>query len=183
MGIMTRCMRLFKADIHGVMDQLEDKGLLLKQHLRDMEEALACKETRVRKLVASRDQAQRDYEKYTRECEKMDQDVVAAIEKNKDDIARQLIKKLKPLSYLRDELGRHIEALKLEIIQLREDVDHQRLQYEQIRLRSRDYFQRVEREQWTTVVSATIPVDIAADPTEEEVELELLKRKDLVNPQ
>ena len=33
MSIMTRFVRIFKADIHGVMDQLEDKGLLLKQYL------------------------------------------------------------------------------------------------------------------------------------------------------
>ena len=32
MGIMTRIMRLCKADLHGVMDQLEDKELLLKQY-------------------------------------------------------------------------------------------------------------------------------------------------------
>jgi len=40
MAILTRIIQLFKADIHGVMDQLEDQGLLLKQHLRDMEESL-----------------------------------------------------------------------------------------------------------------------------------------------
>ena len=34
MGIMTRFMRLCKADMHGVIDRLEDKGLLLKQYLR-----------------------------------------------------------------------------------------------------------------------------------------------------
>jgi len=40
MGITTRLVRIFKADLHGVMDQLEDQGLLLKQHLRDMQAAL-----------------------------------------------------------------------------------------------------------------------------------------------
>jgi hypothetical protein len=40
MAILARIIRLFKADIHGVMDQIEDQGLLLKQHLRDMEDSL-----------------------------------------------------------------------------------------------------------------------------------------------
>ena len=60
MGIITRFIRVCKADIHGVMDQLEDKDLLLKQHLRDMEVELSRKEARIRRLVASRDQAQGD---------------------------------------------------------------------------------------------------------------------------
>jgi phage shock protein A len=44
MGILTRIVRICKADIHGVMDHIEDQGLLLKQHLRDMEKALSEKE-------------------------------------------------------------------------------------------------------------------------------------------
>ena len=32
MGIFSRMVKLCTADLHGVMDQLEDKGLLLKQH-------------------------------------------------------------------------------------------------------------------------------------------------------
>jgi len=41
MGIMTRFTRIFKADIHGVMDQIENKELILKQGLREMEASLA----------------------------------------------------------------------------------------------------------------------------------------------
>ena len=51
MGIMTRVVKIFKADIHGVMDQLEDPSLLLKQHLRDMEEALNEKEVKLKKVL------------------------------------------------------------------------------------------------------------------------------------
>ena len=41
MGLANRMYRIWKADIHGIMDQMEDKGLLLRQHLREMEEELA----------------------------------------------------------------------------------------------------------------------------------------------
>ena len=41
MGILSRFFRICKSDIHGVMDLLEDRELLLKQHIRDMETALA----------------------------------------------------------------------------------------------------------------------------------------------
>ncbi len=178
MGIMTRFMKLCKADIHGVMDQLEDKGLLLKQYLRDMEEELGRKEARVRKMVASREQAERDHDRYTQECEKLDRDIEAAISKDKDDIARLLIRKLKPLAYHCDELGRHLQNLAREISQYRECIEEQRLQYEQLQLRSKEYFNRMEREEWAKTISNRTPSVVAGEPSEGEVELELLKRKE-----
>ena len=180
MGIMTRFMRLCKADIHGVMDQLEDKGLLLKQYLRDMEEELATKEASFKKMVAFREQAQRDYEKYTHECAKLDQDIEAAIEKDKDDIARLLIKKLKPQDYHRNELGRHIQTLGKEISQISESVEEQRLQYQQLQIRAKEYFHRVEREKWEKTTATKIPSTATVEPSEEDVELELLKRKEAI---
>lgn len=180
MAIITRFMRLCKADIHGVMDQLEDRGLLLKQYLRDMEQDLDHKEETFKKIMASRDQAQREYEKYSRESEKLERDLSVAIEKDKDDIARVLIRKLKPLVYHRDELGRHIETLEKEIGQYGEGLKGQRFQYEQLQLRCREYFQSVEREQWEKAMSDIIPHRASREPSEEEVEIELLQRKEAV---
>jgi phage shock protein A len=178
MGIMARFMRLCKADIHGVMDQLEDKGLLLKQSLRDMEEELGRKEARLRKLVASREQLKRDDERTTRECEKLDQDIEAAIEKDRDEIARSLIKQFKPLARHRDELGRHIQTLAREISQFRECVEEQRFQYEQLRLKSKEYFHRMEREAWEKTISIAMPSSVSGEASEAEVELEFIQRKE-----
>jgi phage shock protein A len=180
MGIMTRFTRLCKADIHGVMDQLEDKGLLLKQYLRDMEEELGRKESRLRKLVVSRDKLQQDYDKYSGECENLNRDIDSAIKKDKDDIARQLIKKLKPMSTYRDELARHIHNLSREITQFHGMMEEQRFQYEQLEIRAKEYFHREEREKWERTIASTIPFAPSGEPTEEEVELELLKRREAV---
>jgi phage shock protein A len=162
------------------MDHLEDKGLVLKQHLRDMEEEVNRKEARLNKIKASRDHAKREYEKVAQETEKTEQDIAVAIEKEKDDIARVLIKKLKPIAYHRDELGRHIETLDREISQLGKSVDEQRLQYEQLKLKCTEFFRAVEREQWEKTVSTIVPHSLSREPSEEEVELELLQRKETI---
>ncbi len=180
MAVMTRFVRLCKADIHGVMDQLEDKGLILKQYLRDMEQEIERKEARLKRIVTSRDQTKREHEKYTRESEKLEQDLSVAIEKDKDDIARLLIKKLKPVAYHRDELGRYVETLGQEIHQLKECLEEQRLQYQHLQLRCSEYFQGVERQQWEKTMSAIVPSGISREPSEEEVELELLQRKEAI---
>ena len=106
------------------------------------------------------------------------QDIEAAIEKDKDDIARLLIKKLKPQDYHRNELGRHIQTLGKEISQISESVEEQRLQYQQLQIRAKEYFHRVEREKWEKTTATKIPSTATVEPSEEDVELELLKRKE-----
>ena len=86
MGIITRVLRICKADIHGVMDQLEDKELLLKQYLRDMAEALEQKEARLKKMNLSRSHAVRKRDKYNQDIEKLDQDLEVAIKRDKDNL-------------------------------------------------------------------------------------------------
>ena len=180
MGVFTRIVRICKADIHGVMDQLEDQGLLLKQYLRDMEKALFQKEARLKKMVASRRQTQQELEKYKQEIEKIEQDLTASIEKDRDDIARLLIRKLKPMTSHMDELQRHTEVLDQEIVQLQDGVEKQRLQYEQFQLKSKEFVHKAEQQEWEKRLSSIIPNSITRDLPEEEVELELLQRKEAI---
>ena len=179
MGIMTRFVRLCKADMHGVMDQLEDKDLLVKQLLRDMEEELGRKESRMATLRASREQTKRAYEQYSIECEKLDDDVTAAIQKNKDDIARMILKKVKQASNHRDELKRQLDGFDRVLEQLKICVAEQRLQYDQLQLRSRAYVRAVRQDEWGQTV-AVAANGFGKEPSDEEIELELLKRKDTV---
>jgi phage shock protein A len=178
MSILARMIRMFKADIHGVMDQLEDKELLLKQYLRDMETALAQKEARLRTLVSSQKQIQQDYDKHKLEIEKLEKDLSLAIEKERDDLSRMLIKKLKPLVALREELDRQLEALTQEIAQFKDCIEHQRMQYSQLKHRSTEYFRRAEQQKWDKILSTSTPDISALDLNEEAVELELLHRKE-----
>ena len=181
MGIITRVVKIFKADIHGVMDQLEDPSLLLKQHLRDMEEVLNDKEVKLKKLLASRDQAQQDYDRFTRQGEKLEQDLNVAIEKKKDDIAKMLIKKRIPLNNLCDELMRHMDTLDQKITRFRKRLDEQHLLYDQLKQRSAAYFHREEMMQWGETISKIIPENFHVELSEKEIELELLRRKEALN--
>ncbi|MHC1728424.1 MAG: PspA/IM30 family protein [Syntrophobacteraceae bacterium] len=178
MGIMTRFVRLCKADIHGVMDQVEDKGLLLKQHLRDMQEELDKKEARLAGMLALREETEREKERRSREHEALEQDLALAIAKEKDDIARTLIRKIKPLGRHRDELERHLQALDGDIARFRTALDEQRLLHEQLRLKASEHLRRTERQEWEKAVACAVPHSLCAEPPEAEVELELMRRKE-----
>lgn len=178
MAIIRRLSRMCRADLHGMLDQLEDKGLLLKQYLRDMEGELARKEARLRQLTASREQARGDLEARDREQEKLEQDLAVAIQKERDDISRFLIRKIKHQEQTRDQLRRHMAALDQESAELRKLTEEQRLQHEQLQLRAREYCRRAEKQQQERILWAAVPDTSHGEPSEEEVELELLRHKE-----
>ena len=181
MGIMTRMINIFKADIHGVMDQLENREFMLKQHLRDMEEILARKDARLKRMLVSKNRIQHQREKYRQQCQKLEQDLTAAIEKDKTQIARLLIRKMKPLKQMQEELDRFIQSLSAEIIQLQEGLEQQRMQYEQLRYRSVAYFRKTEMPPWENTLPPIAADEAIAEMTDEEVEMELLKRREVMN--
>ena len=178
MGIASRIVNIFKADIHGVMDQLEDQGLLLKQYLRDMERALNQKEAEIAAKIALRNQIQKEHDKYNQQYLSLDSDLTVAVQKGKDDIARMLIRKTKPLIGLRDELGAQIATLDDELAQLKTHLSQQRLQYGQLKIRSTEYFHQTEMLGQAKDIQAIVANKIGGELSEEEIELELLKRKE-----
>ena len=181
MGIMTRMINIFKADIHSVMDQLENREFMLRQHLRDMEEILARKDARLKKMLVSKNRIQYQQEKYRQQCQKLELDLTAAIEKDKAQIARLLIRKIKPLKLMQDELDRTIQSLSAEIIPLQEDLEQQRMQYEQLRYRSLACFRKTEIPPWENVLPPVAADKAIAEMTDKEVDLELLKRREVLN--
>ena len=178
MGILTRVTRLCKADLHGVLDQLEDRGLVLKQCLRDMETEIDRKEARLRQVTLSTDQSRLDCEAKARELEGLEEDLSAALEKDRDDIARVLIRRIKPLQTYRNQLKHHLETREQEIRELREVLDVQKTQYDSFRLKVNQYCRRADREEKEAVLWAAGPPASYREPCEEEVELELFRRKD-----
>ena len=178
MGIMARVVNIFKADIHGVMDQLEDQGLLLKQYLRDMEDALGANEAKLHRKITARAQAQQQSEKFLHQTQLIEKDLQVVIKKEQDDIARMLIRKIKPLENLREEIARRISALDEEITVIKDRIAQQQLAYEQIKHRSLDYCQRNRTRMRQEDVSGGLPGSYPEAMSHEEIELELLKRKE-----
>jgi len=164
------------------MDQFEDQGLLLKQYLRDMEEALNQKEAKLARKIALRNQSQKEHHKYDQQYQTLDHDLTVAVQRGKDNIARMLIKKTKPLGSLCDELAGQVATLDEEISQFKEHLAQQRLQYEQLKIRSAEYFHRTGRQAREKNMLDIIPSNIPGELSEEEIELELLKRKESLNP-
>ena len=178
MGIMTRMVRLWKADLHGVMDQLEDKGLLLRQYLREMENSLQQKENCCERLTQSCRQIERDMAHRSEEIHKLDKDLDLAVGKAKDDIARMLIRRRRSLETGSSNLKEQMEVMMLEHTQLSETMEHQRSQYETLSARADTYSRQAGDRLFETASHYQAGPIHAPAPSDEEIELELLTRKE-----
>jgi len=178
MGIMTRLLQLCKADVHGVMDQLEDQGLLLKQCLREMEESLAKKERQIHGMTRTTEQVQRQILRHAEEMEKREADLNLALARGKDDIARMLIRRRRALETACRCLKDRHETTIQEKSALSATLADQRLQYETLKARSDAYCQRADQRSWAGENGVRSGEWAPIDPKEEEVELELLQRKE-----
>ncbi len=178
MGVMTRIFRLFKADLHGVMDQVEDKALLLKQCVREMEGSLQQKRQRLDGLNRTTRQMDVEREARERERQKVAADLELAVRKEKDDIARALIRRRLILETDGDRLVRRRQQLDAEQARLGEVIRQQEEQLERLKVKCAAYWQQKES---CAVDDVAGTWDEAADhsyPSEEEVELELLRCKE-----
>ncbi len=175
MSIMTRFIRLWKADIHGVMDELEDKPLILRQYLREMEESLEESEARIKKLAREKKSLKSEHEKLKEELKKTNADIDSAIKKGKDDIAKFLIKKEIPISRHIKDIERHIKNLDVDLENARQTYESRKMDYERLKLRAREY---LRKEGEPSGIFEDISGEPYQDVCDEEIELELLKRKE-----
>ena len=180
MGILARMLRLCKADVHGVMDQMEDKGLLLKQYLREMEAGLKEKEAQLSQISHNCRQAESELSLRREEINKLEQDLDLAVRREKDDIARALIRKRRSLQGNCDQLAYHIEGLNEEIKYLAESLQRQHLQYDQMKIKVASFGRLAAESESNAAFAGADAQTHWYAPTQEEVELELLQRKEAI---
>lgn len=178
MAIMTRMLRLCKADVHGVMDQLEDKELLLKQYLREMEASLDQKERQIGALSQRHRDLRRRIDGHKEEMDKLEADLDLALRKEKDDIARVLIRRRRMLESTCRHLQAQLETLTQEESALAATVADQRLQYDTLKTKAAAYCQQAARAPFPARTDPLSGEWASMDPKEEEIELELLQRKE-----
>jgi phage shock protein A len=177
MTIMTRFARLFKADVHGVMDQLEDKGLLLRQYLREMETSLRQKEAQIRALSENIDRLTARTQRQKAEMAKIDQDVDLALSMEKDDIARKLIRRRLDIEAATGHLEEQIVDGSKEKARLTEIIRDQRLQYETFQARADTWQQQIGNESFASAARSFPDLETSTQIRDEEIELELIRRK------
>ncbi len=143
MALINRISRLFKADFHAVLDQIEEPEMLLKQAIREMEDDLAETEQRIK--VCAHDQealATRESEVDSKLAE-MDDEMDLCFASKKDDLAKGLIKKKLEAGRLSKRLRAKHSAADKYLSEQRAMLDDNRATLESLRQKAELFAQRI----------------------------------------
>jgi len=175
MSFLNRLATLAKADAHGVVDALEDKALLLRQHVREAGEELERKRSRIAAYDAEEKDLVSRAAAISAKKASLDDDVRLALAEGEDDLARFAIKKLLPLGERLGSIARRRETIAKERAELQEELVRQEAEYEDLKERVRGYLaSHGNGEPWAMGIDGDL---CAAPVADEEIEIELLRRK------
>ena len=96
MRFFERVTRLVKSDAHGIIDRLEERSLLLKQHLRDAEIELGRKRTQAEALEEEERRLREEAARLDAKEAALDEDVELALAGGKEELARFAVARLLP---------------------------------------------------------------------------------------
>lgn len=110
MALITRISRLFSADVNAVIDRLEEPDLVLKQALRDMQDAAAVTESRVRSLQTQIEQLTARRADADEQLSRLDDELAVCFDAGDDDLARNVLRrKLSIEAGAKDMAARDVE--------------------------------------------------------------------------
>lgn len=168
MRLMERMGSWLRAEGHGVVDAIEDKGLLLKQAVREAEIALDAKRAESESLKLRAKELGSVLERSRAEEKQLDADIELALEQGQTDLARFAVRKLLPLRKRVTDTTRSIEDIDERRAELDSVITAQASELDDLKVRVRDYLERAK--------VGESEIRFASAVTDEDVELELLRR-------
>jgi phage shock protein A len=93
MALVNRIARLFRADFHAVLDQIEEPEQLLKQAIRDMEDELTDAERRIGMRAREQSALSARTSELRAAISDFDEQLDLCFASGKDDLAKSLIRK------------------------------------------------------------------------------------------
>ena len=133
MALITRVTRLFQADLHAVLDRIEEPDLLLRQAVREMEDDLARDEQRMKVLIHDLDELGSRETNIEQSLAELEDELEVCFRSGKDDLARVLIKRKleglrlqKYLNHKRNQLEQTVKGLRSRLQENRTRLDSMR---------------------------------------------------------
>src|SRR5688572_26290159 len=93
MALIERLARLFQADLHAVLDRMEEPETLLKHAVREMEDELAGCERRIRCLQQEQEQLGQRQSGIEQSLLRIDEELDICFSSGNPELARTLVKR------------------------------------------------------------------------------------------
>ena len=133
MALISRVSRLLRADLHAVLDHLEEPDVLLRQAVREMEEALAGDGARLKRLRHEHEHVARRAQELQQALDNIDRELDVCFEAEEHELARSLCRRKLETEQLLETVSRRGQAMSRELEALEERCREQQLRFESMR--------------------------------------------------
>ena len=172
MALINRFTRLFTADLHAVLDRMEEPEILLKQAVREMETALADNERRLRSQVVRNGQINDARRSVCQSLDRLAEELDVCFAADNDDLARVLIRRKLVGERQVAQLEAQSAALSGNLAQLEANVAEQRAQLIELRQKAELFLDVSE-----PALAESNPAVLEPGVTDDDVEVALLREK------
>lgn len=93
MALINRFSRLFRADLHAVLDRIEEPVSLLKQAVREMEDDVAEDSKNLKLLQLEREQAPQRQKELDERLDELQEEITLCLDSDNEKLARTVIKR------------------------------------------------------------------------------------------
>ncbi len=166
MSITRRFTQLMKADVHGVLDLLEEPASIIRQSIREMTEEIEQVEAEQRKLNARSEENSRSREFSRSLLDELQQQVGLCIAEKNDELARKVIRR-------KLETERRLSLL----TEQRSAIEQERNRLEQTLARYRAQLQQIQDRYELAQTAPEIACGDTSGISDADVEVALLKEK------
>lgn len=118
MAIVNRISRLFSADVHAVLDRIEEPAALLKQSLREMEAAVADLRRQLQQREAERGRISQRCGQVDQQIEQINQELDLSFDAENDELIRRCLRRRLLRQRQRTQLEQQTAQLDAEIAEL-----------------------------------------------------------------
>lgn len=126
MALITRISKLFTADLHAVLDRIEEPEALLRQAIRDMEEEIARAEQQVKWLAHEHGQLETRKQEIEGALRDVEEQLDVCFAAGKEDLARSSIRRRLEAERRVKELTRRIAAAEKSLAEQRAALEENR---------------------------------------------------------
>lgn len=130
MALITRVTRLFRADVHAVLDRIEEPDLLLKQSIREMEEAQASSERQLKLMQHELAQLARRETELEQSLSNVDDELDLCFESHKEQLAHSLVRRKLEMEQQQRTVVARRETLEQQIAERQQRVEENRRELE-----------------------------------------------------
>jgi phage shock protein A len=172
MALITRLSRLFQADLHAVLDRIEEPDSLLRQAIREMQEALDEDTRQLKRLQFEQGQLVPRQTELERALQQIEAELDICFTSNQEDLARKLIKRKLEAGRFAEYLSRKHQTLEKHLGEVKARVEDNHKHLEGLR-------QKAELLAETESTAQTEAYSFSPDFTvhEEDVEVAFLREK------